>query len=73
MSRKLMAITVRGDAYEWSFLFYGDPAHMDDWLADGLDVALVANVIPAWLPSWAVRPWCFVQDVFNFKNPWSEK
>jgi len=71
VGRKLMAVTIRGDQHEWSFCFYGNPKHLDDWLADGLEVALVENTVPAWLPKWVpVRWWCFVQDVFNFRNPW---
>ena len=40
MSKKLMSITVRGDAHEWSFHFYGDPKHLPDWWGDGLEEQL---------------------------------
>lgn len=70
MSRKLLSIEVAGCQKRWSFQFYGDPRHLEDWLADGLDVAQVVNTIPGWLPSWVpVRWWCAAQDLFNFKRP----
>lgn len=67
MTRKLMVIEVRGRYRQWGFLFYGDPAHISDWRADGLDVAQVENIVPDWVPWWLVRAWCWGQDVFNFK------
>lgn len=69
--KKLMTVTVRGKAKTWGFAFYGDPRHIEAWRADGLDVVLIENVIPAWVADLGlVRPWCFLQDVFNFRNPW---
>lgn len=71
MSKKLMSVTVRGKHHEWNFEFYGDPKHLVEWQADGLDVSLIENTIPLWLPNWVpVRWWCFAQDVFNLRNPW---
>lgn len=67
MALKAHSITVRGREHEWCFRFYADPAHLDDWLADGLEVYAVENVIPRWMP-WP-RLWCWLQDVFNFKKP----
>jgi len=64
---KLMSVTVRGRHHQWGFLFYGDPKHLEDWRADGLEVSEVENVIPERAP---VRLWCFLQDLFHFRNPW---
>lgn len=64
---KLMSLTIAGKHKRWSFSFYGDPSHMYDWLRDGLDVELVENVIPDWVPHWLIRPWCWDQDFVNFK------
>jgi len=33
-----------------------------DWRADGLDVDEVLDVIPAWLPAFLIRPWCWIED-----------
>jgi hypothetical protein len=71
MARKLLMVTVRGTQHTWAFPFYGDPADMPDWAADGLDVVEVVNVIPDWVPPGMTRLWCALQDVFNFKNPFA--
>jgi hypothetical protein len=73
MSRKLLSLTVRGKNSTWAFNVVADPQYLDEWRADGLEIYEVCNVIPAWLPAWSVRSWCFLQDLFNFKNPWSER
>lgn len=71
MSNKLMSITVRGAAHTWSFEFYANPKYLDEWVADGLDIVLVENVVPMWVADYGlVRQWCFMQDIFNFKWPW---
>lgn len=73
MSRKLLSIDVRGKSKSWNFTFSGDPKYIAEWRADGLDVSEVCNIIPEWAVDLGLtRAWCFVQDVFNFKNPWSK-
>jgi len=68
---KRMFVTVRGKRHEWSFKFDGDPAHIAEWQADGLEVYILENSIPAWVADLGMaRQWCFVQDLFNFRNPW---
>jgi hypothetical protein len=70
MSKKLLAMHVKGTEKEWSFHFYGDPRHLEDWRSDGLAVYQVENIIPAWAADLGLtRIWCFVQDIINFKNP----
>ena len=74
MSKKLMSVAVRGNNKEWSFNFYGDPKYLDGWRTDGLIVDEIENVIPAWVVNAGlIRPWCFFQDLFNFKNPFKTK
>jgi len=71
MGKKLMHVEVRGNEKCWGFLFYGDPKYLPEWQADGLNVVLVENLIPVWAANLGlVRPWCFLQDLFNFRNPW---
>jgi len=73
MAKKLLSVTVKGERRKWGFNFYGDPKYLDEWRADGLDVVEIVNSIPTWLPAWVpVRWWCFAQDIFNFKWPWSK-
>lgn len=70
MSRVRMSVTIRGKEKTWDFVFYGDPKYIKDWEEDGLSVWITVNVIPAWVARLGlIRIWCFVQDVFNFKNP----
>ena len=70
MSQKLMSVTVRGNHLSWSFSFYGDPAHIKGWRADGLEVFEIENTIPVGVAGLGLtRAWCFVQDLIHFKNP----
>lgn len=69
MSKKLMFVVVRGKRSQWMFEFYGDPQYLDEWRADGLDVNIIENTIPNWLPIGWERAWCIAQDLFNFRNP----
>ena len=64
---KLMALNVRGVRHGWSFHFFGDPADLSDWRADGLTVYQVENLVPWWVPHWAIKPFCWLQDRWNFK------
>jgi len=73
VSNKLLSITVRDRNRTWSFEFYADPQYLAEWRADGLEIAEVCNVIPEWVPAPLIKPWCYLQDLFNFKNPWSKK
>jgi hypothetical protein len=64
---KLLSIEVKGREHRWSFDFYGNPKYLDEWREDGLEVNEIENTVPEWVPGWAVKPWCFFQDLFNFK------
>lgn len=71
MSKKLIGIEVRGNHKKWGFHFYGDPKYIDEWRADGLEVGEIENIIPEWVVDLGLlKPWCFLQDLFNFRNPW---
>jgi hypothetical protein len=72
--KKLIAIEVKGIRKRWSFSFYADPKHVDDWRIDGLNVTLIENTIPIWVVDYKlIRPWCFMQDILNFKNPFRHR
>ena len=64
---KLMTLHVRGKHNDYSFHFYGDPADLADWRADGLTVYQLENTIPEWVPHWAVKTWVWIQDRWNLK------
>ena len=70
MGKKRLTITVRGKEKAWSFETIGDTKYLNDWRADGLEIDELCNTIPGWAVNVGLtRPWCFCQDVFNFKNP----
>jgi hypothetical protein len=74
MAKKLLSIQVKGNQSEWAFSFYGDPKYLPEWRADGLDIVELENVIPAWVVDIGLlRQWVFMQDLFNFKNPFFSK
>lgn len=62
-----MSIEVRGKRKRWVFHFKGDPRHLADWRADGLQVSPVANVIPEWIVDLGLlHPWCWLQDLWKW-------
>lgn len=64
--RKPLLITVQGRAGSFGFVFYGDPASIEEWRAEGLDVAEVAYVIPKWVADLGLmRAWCRAQDLWR--------
>lgn len=60
-------LTVRGrSGARYSFVCDADKAHLDEWRAEGLDVAEVGNVIPFWVAQLGlVRLWCRAQDLWR--------
>jgi hypothetical protein len=71
MSEKLLFVTVRGRRHEWAFRFYGDPANLPEWRADGIECGVLENHIPAWIGELGLgAAWCFFQDIINLRNPW---
>jgi hypothetical protein len=63
-------IEVRGKRSSWGVDWQASQAQIDAMRADGIDVGIVANSIPEWVVDIGLaRPWCFFQDIWNFKNP----
>jgi hypothetical protein len=69
LMKKRYSLQVRGHQHEWCFDVDAKPEHVEDWRADGLEVWELVNTVPVWLPASLVRPWCIVQDIFHFRNP----
>lgn len=66
-----MSVEVKGREHSWGFLFEGDPAHLDAWRADGLEVYEVCNVIPVWVVRLGLtRVRCRVQDAWQWLRLW---
>lgn len=72
MGKKLFSVTVRGNRHTWSFHFYGDSSNLQTWRDDGLEIDEIINTIPEWAVDLGLlRPWCFFQDLFHFRNPFT--
>lgn len=68
--KRQLSITVQGTRRKWCFDILADPAYLDEWRADGLVVEEVVNTIHVWaVDAGLAGPWCFLQDVFHWKNP----
>ncbi len=64
---RLMSVEVKGKEHSWSFSFYGDPKHLEDWRNDDLEISEIINTIPVWVVDYGLmKPWIFFQDLFNF-------
>lgn len=69
---KRYAIQVRGREHSWSFHVSAKPEHVEDWRADGLEVDEILHSIPEWVVNLGLlRPWCFFEDLFYFRNPFA--
>ena len=70
MGKRLAMIEVRGKRSGWCVAWHASKEQIEDMRADGLEVGIVENIVPAWVAEAGLaRPWCFVQDLWNFKNP----
>ena len=56
-------IDVKGKQHEWSFdLGHKNPSYVKLWREDGLRVYEIVNMIPEWVPTWAIKLWCWIED-----------
>lgn len=71
MSRKhLCILNVRGRDKEWGWYAYLSDEAIKEQCDDGLDVGIICAIIPQWVVNLGLeRPYAFVQDIFNFRNP----
>jgi hypothetical protein len=68
--KKLHTMTVKGNKKNYCFEVLVDPQYVEEWRADGIEIYELVNTIPEWVVDIGMlKTWCFVQDVFNFKNP----
>lgn len=69
--KRRMEIEVRGREHSWGFIFEGDPAHLETWRADGLEVSEVLYIIPLWVVKLRLTPlWCRAQDAWQWLRLW---
>lgn len=63
-------VDVRGKQSEWGIPADLSKDAIEAMRADGLNIIVPENIIPLWAVSAGLaRPWCFLQDLWNFKNP----
>jgi len=69
---RLFSIDVEGKTSQWSFLTHLTSKALRDMRNDGIDSFYeVVNLVPGWVArAGLVRPWCFMQDLLNFR--WNE-
>lgn len=71
--KKLASTEVRGKSGTWVVHWHASDEQIADMQADGIEVFVTENSIPMWVNDLGMtRPWCFVQDVFNFRNPFGK-
>lgn len=74
MSKKLMCIDVTGKSgNRYGFMFYGDKKYLEEWKEEGFEVIVIDNLVPSIVHELGLTiPFCFLQDLFNFKNPFKD-
>jgi len=69
MSRRA-SVEIRGKQRTWAVDWYASQQQIDDMREDGIDVLEIENSVPAWVvDAGLLRPYVFIQDLWNFKNP----
>jgi hypothetical protein len=64
------SIEVTGKSSRWGVTWDASKEQIEAMQADGIDVGIVENSIPLWVVEiGCATPWCFMQDIWNLKNP----
>ena len=67
---KHLSITVKGKNRTWCFDILANSKYIQEWLDDGLDIVIIENTIPMFVVDCGLtHAWVFMQDLFNFRNP----
>ena len=70
MKRQLL-LTVRGKTGEWGFTIYADPALLEEWRADGLEIYECVATVPFWAAAAGLAPlWVAVQRAWQWLRVW---
>ena len=65
--KKALQIVVQGKTAAFAFSFQGDPKHIPEWTAQGLQVDEVVNSVPVWVVRVRLtRLWIAVQDSWSW-------
>lgn len=72
MAKKMCIVHVTAkDGRTFGFDTLVDTRYLDEWREAGIEIYILENSIPEWVADLGlVRIWCFLQDVWNLRNPW---
>jgi hypothetical protein len=69
--KQWMTIEVRGRDRTWAFTTKADARYLEEWQADGLQIFILENTIPAWVVDLGLtRPWIWAQDFWKVLRLW---
>lgn len=63
-------LDIQGKQHKWGITTPLPMKTIELMREDGVDVGILENSIPEWVVDLGLLyPWCFFQDLWNFKNP----
>ena len=72
--KQRVELAVRGKTSEWAVHCDMSRGQIDAMVADGVDIGILHKSVPMWAADLGLlRPWCFMQDCFNFRNPFAKR
>ena len=67
-----VALEIRGREKQWAVTADMSREQIAAMWEDGVDVGIIMNSGPGWVIDLGLwRPWCFLQDLWNLKNPFN--
>lgn len=70
--KKLYSVEVQGKYHTWHFYTYVNSKFVQEWRDDGVEIVQIMNTVPVWIVDLGLtRIWCFLQDIWDFKNPFT--
>lgn len=65
--KKRLLLTLRGKRDDWTFVVYGDSAHLKEWQSDGLEIYELVGILPMWMQGTPLeRPWLLMQKIWQW-------
>jgi len=70
---KLVSVEIRGNRSTWGVNWHASQEQIDAMRQDGIEVYELENIVPAWVvDAGLMRPFVFLQDLWNLKNPFKQ-
>lgn len=74
MANKKLHLYCKTPTTSFWFEVSADPKYLEEWRSHGIVIDEICNTAPELIVSAGLlKPWIFLQDIFNFKWPWSNK